>query len=235
MKATLLIVVIFVFSPKVFGQIREASMMGSIAERQGSVSLAVGYDWELWKSKRFAVGTGLRLTSYFGASKYYQTAPAKLTSGSTGPLVIFKKNIEANIDTFLVRSPQVNFINAFINLRYRISAKIHIGFNIDAIGFSFGGKQRGNYINRSESPVGFTEEAQPTAVNVLLISDNDRGSLNSELYAKYYFNETWSIKASASFLFTEYTTDSDIQQTPEPNDRFRNKSLMAGVGITYKF
>lgn len=236
MKSKLLITIgVFIFSPFfAFSQVNEISVTGTFAEHEGSISVMGGHDWELGKAKRFAIGTGIRFTSYFGANQYYETAPAKLTSGSTGPFVIFKENIEENIDTFLIKSPQVNSLNIFINLRYKISNKFQVGFNIDAIGFSFGSTTSGNYINRSQSAVGFMEDAKPTPFNILLISDNDNGSLNSELYGKYYFNDSWAVKLSASFLFTEYTTDSNVQQYPEPNDRFRNKSLMLGLGVTYK-
>lgn len=216
------------------GQVRHVSLTGTLAENQGSVSIALHYDWKILKSKRFSIGTGARLTSYMGRDQFYITAPAKLTSGSTGPFVIFKENIAANIDTFRVQSPQINSLNILINFQYSISAKIQVGFNIDAIGVSFGRKRNGEYINLPDSP-GTRHGAEPTAFNILLISDNDRGSLNSELYAVYNLNKTWSLKISASFLFTEYTTDTNVQQYPEPNDRFRNKSLMAGLGVGYKF
>jgi hypothetical protein len=85
-----------------------------------------------------------------------------------------------------------------INFQYSISAKIQVGFNIDAIGVSFGRRGNGEYINHPDSP-GTASGAEPTAFNILLISDNDRGSLNSELYAVYNLNKTWSLKISASF------------------------------------
>lgn len=222
---------LFVGSVDVFSQNREINLTGAVGNTEGTVAILFGKDWGLWKSKKFAVGIGGRFTSYFGANQYYITAPAKLTSGSTGPFVIFKENIEANIDTFLIRLPQVNSINVFINLRYTFNEKFLIGFNIDAFGFSFGGSKKGNYINGAQ---GSMENAKPTAFNILLISDNDRGSLNSELYGKYYFNEKWGVKLGAQFLFTEYTTDTEVQQFPEPNDRFRNKSFMIALGAVYK-
>lgn len=233
MKPYLLISLIFLPCMAI-GQVRQVTITGTLAKNQRSVSLALQYDWKLLKSKRFSIGTGVRLTSYVGHDQFYITAPAKLTSGSTGPFVIFKENIEANIDTFRVQSPQINSLNILINFQYRVSAKILVGFNIDAIGFSFGGKKNGEYINQPDSP-GTASGAKPTTFNILLISDNDRGSLNSELYAVYNLDETWSLKISASFLFTEYTTDTNVQQYPEPNDRFRNKSLMLGFGVGYKF
>ena len=76
--------------------------------------------------------------------------------------------------------------------------------------------------------------AHPTPFNVLLISDNDRGTLNSELYANYFLNEKWGLKLAGQFLFTEYTTQYEIQQYPEANDRFRNKSLLLAIGVVRK-
>lgn len=198
---------------------------------RGTLSVAAFHDWQLGNTKKFTFGLGVRFTGFLGANLYYITAPAKLTSGSTGPLVLFKENIIDNIDSLLVKSPQVNSLNAAVNLGYSLSKKISIGFNIDAIGFSFGKTTRGNYINGVE---GKNTEGKPTPFNILLVSDNDRGSLNSELYVKYYLNDQWSLKLAGQFLFTEYTTKTKVQQFPEENDRFRNKSLLLGIGVTCK-
>lgn len=214
-----------------FAQVNEWQGTVGIGGSEATVSVLYGHDWEFGKRKQFAVGVGGRITSYFGANRIYRTAPAKLTSGETGLLVIFKPDIEANIDTLILKSPQVNSINAFVNLRYSFSDKFQVGFNIDLIGFSFGGSTRGTYINGAQ---GGMDNAKPSSFNVLLTSDNDLGSLNSELYAKYYLNDRWGLKAGAQFHFTEYTTDSKIQQLPEPNDRFRRKSLLLALGVTYK-
>ena len=135
------------------------------------------------------------------------------------------------MDTFLISKSNVFSINALIDLGYRFSEKFSVGFNIDAIGFSFGKERKGNYINGSQGQISL---AKPTTFNALLTSDNDLGSLNSELYAKYKINEKWSAKAGLQFLFTEYTTNSQVQQLPEPNDRFRNKALMFMIGTNIK-
>ncbi len=219
-------------SGSVWAQFKYGDATVAAGSSQGTFSLVYGYDWNLGAKKKFALGIGGRFTVYGGKNQYYTTAPAELTSGSTGPSVLFKENIEANIDSFLIESPQVNSLNMLINLRYAFTEKLHVGFNIDAIGFSFGGEKSGRYINGAETSV---STARPTSLNILLISDNDRGSLNSEFYGRYYFNEKWAVKAAAQFHFTEYTTDTEVQQFPEPNDRFRNKSLMVAVGISRKF
>jgi hypothetical protein len=199
---------------------------------RGSIAFSYTQQWRLGAQRRFGAGIGLRATGFLGANLNYITAPAKLTSGSTGPLIFFKEDIEENLDTLLIPSPQVNFVNLMISLDYNISSRFTAGFNIDAIGFSFGAKQRSNFMTNNR---GKNVNATPTTFNILLISDNDRGSLNSELYFRYAVAERWLIKAAAQFMFTEYTTEMAVQEFPEKNDRFRNKSLLFGLGITKKF
>jgi len=215
-----------------WSQIKYGDVTGAVGQREGSLSVMYTCAWQLGAKKKFEIGIAGRFTTYLGQNQYYITAPAKLTSGSTGPLVIFKENIAANIDTFLIQSPQVNALNIAIHLGYQVSTKISVGFNIDALGFSFGSKKSGSYIN---GVFGQQEQAKPTAFNALLISDNDLGSLNSELFLKYQLKDNWGIKSGLQFLFTEYTTDTEVQQTPEPNSRFRDKSLLFAFGLYKNF
>jgi long-subunit fatty acid transport protein len=203
----------------------------AFAKNEGSLALHYTHIWNFFEARKLGIGLGGRITSYLGANQYYITAPAELTSGSTGPFVIFKENIADNIDTLLVKSPFVTSINVSINIHYQVTQKLRAGFNIDAIGFSFGKKAQGNYIN---GPVGGITRGKPTTLNALLISDNDFGSLNSELFLSYKVNKKWSAKLAATFLFTEYTTDTKVQSFPKDNDRFRDKSLMLGLGVTYQ-
>ena len=199
---------------------------------RGSASIAYDRTWRLGsKKQRLGLGVGARFTSFVGTDLYYVTAPAKLTTESTSPLVIFQENVNENIDSLLINSSQVNSLNLFININYKISNKIKVGFSIDAIGFSFGSETRGNFMS---GQAGKNTTAKPTPFNILLISDNDKGSLNSNLYLDYSINDRWSVRAGAQFLFTEYTTKEKVQTYPEENDRFRNKSLMAAVGVSLK-
>src|SRR5579862_2103933 len=106
---------------------------------QGTLSLSYVNMWRFGARQKLGIGLGGRFTTYLAANQCYVTAPAKLTSGSTSPLIIFQDNIAANMDTFLIKSPQVNSINVSIHIDYQLSKKINAGFNIDALGFSFGG------------------------------------------------------------------------------------------------
>lgn len=182
------------------------------------------------KKKRFKIGYGIRFNSQFGRDLYYVTAPASLTSKRTDPGVLFSKIYYENVDTFHVAKTQINSLNLSINLQYTIKEKLDLGFNIDALGFSFGSKTTGTYTGYQSSDNRTTQTASPTPFGLLLVSDNDIGSLNSELYARYWFKPKWGIKAGASFAFTEYTTDNKLRLD---NNRWRNKSLMGMIGITF--
>jgi len=203
----------------------------SFGKYQGALSVHYSHLWKLGKRQRIFVGVGGHVTSYLGANQYYITAPAELTSGSTSPFIFFKEDINANIDTFLVKSPQVTMVNLSINIHYQLLKKMIAGFNIDAIRFSFGPQIQGTYIN---GVIRKPEGARPTGFNALLIRDKDRGSLNSEFFLRYKLNEKWSVKGGGQFLFTEYTTKTKVQQSPKENDRFRNKSLLFAIGVNYQ-
>lgn len=183
------------------------------------------------KKQKFKIGYGVRYTGYTGKNKNYITAPAKLTSGQTGPQVLFTDINAANYDTINFANSQHNAINLSINLQYSFTSKFELGFNIDAVGFTFGGSQTGKFISSANTPAfDVPQTAKPTTLNALLISDNDIGSLNSELYARYWITNKLAIRAGLSFLFTEYTTNNKLVQN---NDRWRYKSLTPMLGITY--
>ncbi len=183
------------------------------------------------EKKKFKIGYGIRFTSYFGSNQNYITAPAKIANKQTGPQVLFVDNFPENLDTLFIAKVQSNALNLSINLQYSFSPKFDVGFNIDAVGLSFGGKQTGKFISSIRpANISETQNASPTSFNALLISNNDIGTLNSELYARYWLSDKFGIKAGAGFLFTEYTTDNKLTFD---NDRFRNKSLMGMIGITY--
>jgi hypothetical protein len=184
--------------------------------------------------QRFKIGYGVRLSTYFGSTQNYITAPARLTSGKESIVALFTENIPANLDTVSFTKSQVNLLNAAIYLNYTppiLKDRLDVGMNIDALGFSFGGSQGGTYISNGKNAA---VNAKPTGFNLLLISDSDRGSLNSEWFVRYWLSEKWAVKLGYEFLFTEYTTDKKVQTVGDlQNDRFRNKSSLFLLGVTW--
>ena len=211
-------------------------LTAGIGSSQGTGAVSYVYNWKVGKRKKLELGLGARFTSYFGSNLYFKTGPAKLTSGKTGPGVLFASDITPNIDSVLFSKAQINSLNLSINFGYNFTKKFSIGLNIDAIGFSFGKKQNGIYYGNNFA-TGVPVTAKPTPFNLLLISDNDKGTLNSELFARYKWNDSWGVKLGLQFLFAEYTTDTKVQTTPggDKNDRFRKKMTGVGIGVTYNF
>lgn len=197
--------------------------------KQSAVAVSWVHFHGVTKNKKFKIGYGARFTAQTGKNLIYTTAPAILTSKTRGPQVLFSKIYNENIDSLGVYKSQNNMFNVSINLQYSFTSKFEIGFNIDAIGFTFGKKAIGYYQGQFNYPYTITS-ASPTTFNALLVSDNDLGSLNSELYARYWLSNKIALRAGASFMFTEYTTDVKLRLG---NDRFRNKSLMPMLAISF--
>ncbi len=170
------------------------------------------------KQKRFKIGAGLRFTSLGGSNFNYTTAP---TSLSTKP---------ETVDTVTFSKVQSNALNLSIHLQYSLK-KFDLGFNIDALGASFGAVQSG-IIQASSSVLNKTiQTAKLSPLNVLLVGDNDKGSLNSEFYVRYWLTEKIALRGGASFIFSEYTTDKPIAFD---NSRFRNKSFQPMLAIALR-
>jgi Outer membrane protein beta-barrel domain len=186
-----------------------------LGSSQTSVSGSYIYNWNLGQKGKFFIGTGARFTSYFGKNINFTSAPSNLASD------------DKNVDTLIAPKPSINALNVLINLGYNFSPKFQIGFNIDALGFSFGPTGSPTYRGAKTS-------AKPTSGNILLVGNNDKGSLNSHFYARYTFNKNWGVSAGYEYLFTELKTDTKVQTAPEQNDRFRNKSSEFYIGVSYK-
>jgi hypothetical protein len=230
-----LLLLTVVFSP-VSGQSRYRdnnfyeSAIG-IGKHQYTAALSWSHLHGLGKKKRFRAGYGIRFTAYAGKNQSFITAPARLTSRQTGPQVLFSKTYNESLDTVRFPSAQINMINLVIHLEYALLRKAAVGFTIDAFGYSFGSRQNGRlHSSIKPSNLDVEQTARPTRYNVLLVSDNDIGSLNSELYIRYWVSKTIGLKAAFGFLFAEYTTDNKLIFD---NDRFRNKVSLAVIGISY--
>jgi len=214
---------------------KEKNVFG-LTVNAGPGSFASALSWThnhaVGKKQRFNIGYGLRFTNFIGSDLDYTTAPAKYTSGKSSIAALFSENIPANIDTVSFAKSQTYFLNTGIYLSYLLpyfKNRLEVGVNIDAIGFTFGPRQNAVYKNN-------TVTAKPTPFNLLLISDSDIGSLNSEWYVSFWATPKLAVKVGYQFLFSEYTTDTKIQQLlnlNEANDRFRYKSSMIMLGISY--
>ena len=191
----------------------------------------------LGHAHRFRIGYGLRLTSAFGRTTDYDTAPADLVKGKGKGSVIglFSKDLEETVDTLRLSQTQGHSVNISLSLEYALSHRVDLGINIDLIGFTFGPNQSGIFIANSplRSPLsGTVQEASLTSFNILLGDKSDRGSLNSEGYVRYRLNSRFSLRAGLSFQFNEYTTS---RKLTFDNDRFRSSNTRVMLAVSYHF
>jgi hypothetical protein len=193
------------------------------AKQEFAPSVSFQKIYNVGKKDRFQIGWGIRANAFFSGEKSYSTAPALLTSGRQSIAAFFTEYNPAKIDTLNFTKTNIISINSLIILQYSFK-KSAIGFNIDALGFTVGPKQNGIF-RAAESPAlnNSNQSAKPTPINVLLISDSDIGSLNSELYYSRKLKNENAIKFGLSFQFLEYSTENIL--TFE-NNRFRYKTLM---------
>lgn len=211
----------------------------ALAKGNGTTSAALGLEkmYVIGKNEKFKLGYGIRYTGFWGKNLDFRTAPASLTSGKASLAALFSEDIVSQIDTFKIHNAQTNSINLNIRLAYNLTKKIEVGFNIDAAGFTFGKNTSGVLQALDSDQVGEANHnksfsAKPTTFNLLLISDSDLGSLNSELYLRYWASDKLGIRAGGSFQFVEYTVNQNLAFN---NDRFRSKQLMPFSALSLKF
>jgi len=176
--------------------------------------------------KRFAIGYGIRFTGFYGQDNGFVTAPAKVSEGN-----FFKKQNEAKLDTLYLAHSSVGSINASIHLEYRFTSRISAEFNIDALGWSFGADRWGRFEALSRNQPITSQSAKVTPLNLLLTGDYDIGSLNSELSLNIHVTDNLLVRPGVSFVFTEFTTHNKLEFN---NDRFRKKSLLPMIGVSYR-
>ena len=165
-----------------------ADLSIGIGSKAQTVALGLNRLHGIGKSKKLSLGYGIRYTGYMGKDNEFVTAPANVSEGN-----LFTPQNEVKLDT-LTMDGNVGSINAAIYIDYRLNEKWRLQFNIDAIGFSFGGEKTGTFMAASQNASQNNVKAKPTGTNLLLTGDYDIGSLNSELTALYNFKGKHSVK-----------------------------------------
>ena len=185
-----------------------------------AANFGLHYDWHFGKKKRIVVGSGLRFQSFFGKDVVFVSAPPEFY---VDPV---------NQDTLLAPAPSIFSVNAILNLGYRVTPKIFLGFNIDVFGFSFGPNGSPTYVSNGVEQV---VKVNPSPINALLVGANDLGSLKAQFYGRYKFSDKLAVQAGFQNMFNELTTETVIQTVPGDNDRFRSASAQGFAGISYFF
>lgn len=209
---------------------KRIGITGAFGESTTSMTLGFSHLYGFGSSRRFKLGYGVRLSSFFGSDRKFTAAPPDLASQENPQYFQLGNGFFGYEDS---GKSQINAINLGLYTDYSITENILVGFNIDVIGFSFGAKKDGTVYNSSNGIIPIdTSSAKPTSFNALLVGNNDIGTLNSEFWIGYKIASNVMVRGAFSYLFTEYTTDNQYQ---DDNDRFRYKAAQGAVGVSYVF
>lgn len=154
---------------------------------------------------------------------------ARFTSWLGGSDVVFKSVPDGAQYTLTVDPQGVYSLNLMLAASWRIVAGLEVGFNIDLIGVGFGGEVTGTYAG--SAPFSGTQSAKPPTFGIFLFGPADKGQLNSELFAAWWFGG-WGVRTGISHVITEYVT---VQPLDAGNDRFRSAITRFFAAAGYRF
>jgi hypothetical protein len=227
-KMKKLVILTFVLAGS-FGASAQYRLNAGASVGPGATMFSLGAEREFNVfSDKFHINPGVRLSVYNGNDLEYITAPAEYTAN------------DDQVDTITQYSVQNNFANLYVRIGYDFTEKLSLSFDIDVVGVSFGGESDYKSFGPGKAlqdkgpvPANQSVVSSPTALNVLLVGDNDLGSLNSTLSLTYNPTKRIGIDLGAGLVFTEYTTNDKVGY--DGNDRFRNKNMMGYLGVSYLF
>lgn len=197
--------------------LQEAGLSASLGGSFGAGSLMYQHSWQLGAKQRWRLTYGARFSTYFGSDIDHVSAPPDFYGDAAAE------------DTVFVASPAMSNLTLFVGATYSIKNKVPIGFNIDAVGYTFGGDMEGTYTGAGVStPV----TVNPGSVTALLVGPNDIGFLKAEFFAGYHINEKWTVRLGITNMYTEVRTPTELQAG---NTRYRAENMGAMLGVFYTF
>ena len=154
---------------------------------------------------------------------------ARFTSWLGGNDVVFKSVPEGAQYTFVVDPNGIYSLNLVFTASYRIVLGLEVGLNIDLIGAGFGGGVTGTYAG--SGPFAGPQAAKPAGFDLFLFGSADKGQLNSEFFAAWWFGEL-GVRAGLSHIITEYVT---TQPLDSGNSRYRSAINRFFASVGYRF
>lgn len=177
--------------------------------------------WHSWgvggEKKHFQLSYGLRFSfAGLNGAEFYSAPPAYYM-------------IEEETDTLQLTTASQNNLVLALGATYQIRERFELGFNIDAVGYTFGATQTATFLGNGAT---VEDEVSPNQVTALLVGANDIGMVKSEFYVAYWLNEKWMLRAGTGGLFAEYKTSKELQ---EGNNRFRATTGVPSVAVRYRW
>lgn len=202
----------------------------------------------LGRQQVFSLGWTFRAGGVYGKDVDYITAPARLTRGETGLAALTADVRPTNIDTLRFDRTSQSMVNFGLVAQVKLGP-VELGASADLLGFALGrlrsakilSSKGGYYVDTASeedsliyfSPKHTTQSAHPRSINVRLLGDNDRGSLATEVYARFLITKRIGVKVAYQWLTTEMKLNQD--RTLDGNLRYRNRVAMPYVALAFPF
>jgi len=225
-RVTYLIVILFLAESS-FGQ-RIADYrfnLGFTKAEKGVSHAELGFNRDLFNflDNDLRLGFGVRLGVQDNVDITFLTARDDL-----------KDRSEA-IDTLRFDRVQSASFNLYAQAEYYVLSWLSGGVNLDLVGITAGSEVEGRYGPGAESiSSGYIAEtdvnSRPTKANAFSFG-SQKGSLVSQIYARFEPSEQIAIKLGYSFVLTEYST----LETKGANQQFRFENNTGGVFIGLSF
>jgi len=167
-----------------------------------------------WK-KRVHLGAGLRFNMANVIDRTFVTAfPARPVAGS--------------YDSLFLDDHTIYSMNLTFNADISFTRWFDVGMNIDVVGLSWGETSDALYHSATFNPAVSIEQARPELLNVFLFGRNDRGSLNSQFYFRFWPGENFFVKAGFSIYHIIENTSHLLNYS---NNRFFTDAHMGFLSL----
>lgn len=185
-------------------------------KKTSAPSFMLGQTLVMGKNNNFAVGTGIRITSFFAKGKTYTGIESK------------NKNVS------IIPYPRANATALNIPLILELQTKkVLIGANFDLIGFAFGRTRDSLIVNNKSGLTLDTLSIKPPAMNLAF---GGRGLTNNEVYIGFRPQEELTIKVGISFLFSQYKARYRRNNKDVDFGRFKyDVPMMPFVSLVFNF
>ncbi len=200
----------------------------------------------LGRQEVFSLGWTFRAGGVYGKNVDYITAPARLTRGETGLAALTADVRPSYIDTLRFDRTSQSMFNVGLTARIKLGP-VELGGSADLLGFALGrlrsakilSSKGGYYVDTASeddsliyfAPKHTAQSAHPRSINVRLLGDNDRGSLATEVYARFLITKRIGVKVAYQWLTTEMKLVQD--RTLDGNLRYRNRAAMPYVALSF--
>jgi hypothetical protein len=186
--------------------------------------------FDLRGDKKFYLGASLMFKPSFSNNPYFVTAPVRKNRAGNSIFSFLQPVNTSLLDTIFIDNSLTTPANLAIMFHYNITRKLEVGYSLELFGVGFGSIKDVTVQSTSVDSSLAQQKVLPAVLNIWFPGDLRRGNLGAEVFFRYWLNHKWGFHLSGSFAYREFQL---IDFTVNGTNRFRQKVLHAGFGISY--